>query len=556
MIDKIRTKDDLLSENEELRTRLELAENTIHAIQSGEVDAVVVSGPEGENVYTLTGADRTYRILIEAMNEGALVLSPEGVIIYCNRTFAAMLDMHVNQVLGHPIYDFIHDEDTKPLRNMLEQAPLNNGRREINLKRGKTIAVPTLFSIGNIDKEEEKSVSAVVMDLTERKNTEIKLENYQKNLENLVISRTSELTKAYEKLAATEKSLINIINSIKDTFIAITKDWRISYINETAKKDFLGYTRKNQKNLIGNVIWTEFPEIQNTILYEYFYYVMNNNTPKYFEFNYAKSAKWYMISVYPHADGITVYCSDISERKQIERSLKERTIELEESNKELEAFAYSISHDLRAPLRTLDGFSQAILEDYKDILDKTGRDYLQRIRNATQKMSNITEGMLKLSEVIRYEPHWESVSISDMVTMIVQDLKEKDPERDVEFFIAQNVSTRSDPSLLNIALYNLLENAWKFSSKSQRAKIEFNVINVDNEKIYFVKDNGIGFDMKYAQNLYQPFQRLHTDNDFSGHGIGLATVQRVIRRHGGKIWAESEIGKGTTFYFTLGDSDL
>lgn len=244
---------------------------------------------------------------------------------------------------------------------------------------------------------------------------------------------------------------------------------------------------------------------------------------------------------------------DISERKKAEDELKRYSTELEASNKELEAFAYSLSHDLRAPLRALDGFSQAVLEDYKDILDAAGIDYLMRIRGAAQNMAQITEGMLKLSEVIRYELHWEKVSLSDIVSVIAHDLNEKDPERVIEFAIEKNITVRGDPSLLHIALYNLLENAWKYSIKSSRTIIEFSSITMDNINVYLVKDNGIGFDMHYTDKLFQPFQRLHPNSDYQGQGIGLATVQRVISRHGGKIWADSEIGKGTTFYFTLGD---
>lgn len=241
---------------------------------------------------------------------------------------------------------------------------------------------------------------------------------------------------------------------------------------------------------------------------------------------------------------------DISDRKQAEDDLKRYTDELEVSNKELEAFAYSLSHDLRAPLRALDGFSQAVLDEYNDKLDDTGRDYLNRIRAATQNMAQITEDMLKLSHVIRNEIHKETVSLSDMVSEIASGLSEADPERNFEFVIAPNVTAFGDRSLLHIALYNLIENAWKFSANSFQTRIEFATENQSAGKVYWIKDNGIGFDMQFSDKLFQPFQRLHI-NEFKGHGIGLANVQRVIRRHGGEVWADSEIGKGTSIYFTL-----
>ena len=268
---------------------------------------------------------------------------------------------------------------------------------------------------------------------------------------------------------------------------------------------------------------------------------------------------WVLISASPIAYGgaqaVMVTIQNISDRKKADDDLKRYAAELALSNKELETFAYSLSHDLRAPLRALDGFSQAVLDDYYDKLDDVGKDYLARIRGAAQNMAQITEDMLKLSRVIRYELRWETVNLSDTVSEIAQSLLDKEPERKVVFEIAQDINAHGDSSLLHIALYNLVENAWKFSAKVAQPRIEFSVIRQDQTEVYYVKDNGAGFDMQYSDKLFQPFQRLHADRDFPGHGIGLATVQRVIRRHGGRIWAESEPGKGTIIYFTLGDDE-
>lgn len=265
---------------------------------------------------------------------------------------------------------------------------------------------------------------------------------------------------------------------------------------------------------------------------------------------------WVLINASPIAYGgaqaVMSTMQDISGRKQAEDELKRYAADLELSNKELESFAYSLSHDLRAPLRALDGFSQAVLDEYSDKLDDTGRDYLERVRGAAQNMAQITEGMLKLSQVIRCELRWETVDLSGTVSEIARGLIEKSPDIHYEVVIAPGVFARGDPSLLQIALYNLIENAWKFSAKSPDAKIEFATYMQDRTPVYFIRDNGIGFNMQYTDKLFQPFQRLHASADFPGHGIGLATVQRVIRRHGGTIWAESEQDKGTTIYFTLG----
>jgi PAS domain S-box-containing protein len=239
------------------------------------------------------------------------------------------------------------------------------------------------------------------------------------------------------------------------------------------------------------------------------------------------------------------------ERSRNEQSLKRYTVELESANKELESFAYSVSHDLRTPLRTLDGFSEMVIMEYGDKLDETGKDYLNRIRKASQHMSQITEDILKLSRITRAEMHKGQVNLSEMTASIAEELKEHQPERQAEFIIVPDLIVNGDKALLEILLRNLLDNAWKYSGKCPDTRIEVGANRRDGKMVYFIKDNGVGFDMKYYDKLFQPFQRLHTSKDYPGTGIGLATAARVIHRHSGKIWAESEIGKGTTFYFTL-----
>ncbi|SPF38245.1 putative Histidine kinase [Syntrophobacter sp. SbD1] len=221
------------------------------------------------------------------------------------------------------------------------------------------------------------------------------------------------------------------------------------------------------------------------------------------------------------------------------------------ANRELEAFAYSVSHDLRAPLRSIAGFSHLLMEDYFDKLDEDGRDSLDRIFAATGKMGGLIDDLLNLSRLTRAEMTRTQVNISRMVRKIAEAKKKSQPERDVEFVIQDHLSVEGDGQLLNVALENLVENAWKFTGKSISAQIEFGTVNEDGKLIYFIKDNGIGFDMEYAGKLFQPFQRVHAMNEFPGTGIGLATVKRIIERHGGRVWIEAEAGKGTTVYFTL-----
>jgi len=235
----------------------------------------------------------------------------------------------------------------------------------------------------------------------------------------------------------------------------------------------------------------------------------------------------------------------------LEQKVAERTSELTAVNKELEAFSYSVSHDLRAPLRSVDGFSQALLEDYGDKFDETGTDYLHRVRNATQNMAQLIDDLLSLSRITRGEVVSKELDLSDLVLDIAEKYKMEEPERQMDFVIAEKVKANGDERLLRAMLENLISNACKFTSNEPITKIEFGITRINDEDAYFIRDNGVGFDMAYADKLFGAFQRLHSKAEFPGTGIGLATVQRIIHKHGGRIWAESELGKGATFYFTI-----
>jgi len=247
----------------------------------------------------------------------------------------------------------------------------------------------------------------------------------------------------------------------------------------------------------------------------------------------------------------TAIIRDITERKRVEDTLRRHTAQLEVANAELDAFAYSVSHDLRAPLRGIDGFSQALLEDYAERLDVTGKDYLARVRSASQRMATLIDDLLNLSRVTRHQMHVAAVDLSALARGIAADLQKGDPERRAEFIIAPGLQVQADPGLMRVVLQNLLENAWKFTGKRPHARIEVGSATHDGRPAYFVRDNGAGFDMTYVHKLFGAFQRLHGAQEFDGTGVGLATVQRVIHRHGGRVWAEGAVDGGATFYFTL-----
>ncbi|MBP7634371.1 HAMP domain-containing protein [Candidatus Ozemobacteraceae bacterium] len=256
---------------------------------------------------------------------------------------------------------------------------------------------------------------------------------------------------------------------------------------------------------------------------------------------------------------ITVLCHSVNQMADalenhtstLEQRVRERTVQLESSNQELEAFAYSVSHDLRAPLRGIDGWSLALLEDYTDKLDEKGKQYLSRVRSETQRMGQLIDELLQLSRVNRSPFQPQDVNLTEMAQTIASRLRESNAGRNLDFSIEPGLVVRGDSALLEIALNNLMDNAVKFTGPCSEARIEFARVVIDGKPAFSVRDNGVGFDMAYYSKLFGAFQRLHKASEFPGTGIGLATVARIIHRHGGSIWASSEPGKGATFQFTL-----
>ena len=250
--------------------------------------------------------------------------------------------------------------------------------------------------------------------------------------------------------------------------------------------------------------------------------------------------------------GASKLARDISERKRAEEALARAKEAAEAASRELESFSYSVAHDLRAPLRGIDGFSQVLLEDYSEKLDAEGQRYLGRVRESAQHMGQLIESLLNLARVTRGDIRRERVDLGALARATAERLRSAQPERDVDIQIGDGLRVEGDARLLGLVLENLLANAWKFTRNEAEARIELGVRQDNGQATFFVRDNGAGFDMKFAAKLFGVFQRLHNPSEFEGTGIGLATVQRIVTRHGGRIWAEAEVGSGATFFFTLG----
>jgi len=394
---------------------------------------------------------------------------------------------------------------------------------------------------------------------------------FQVNGEPIVIVSSRDITE--RKRAQSDLLKLNsAVEQAHDGIAIFGSETRtISYINE-AYANMLGYSKEeligtgyrhlnsrllnSQRPTLGEVLNANDPNIQ-TVEIEH---LRKDGTlvPALVSFAHIKNRRG------KHIDVIVV-AKDITEQKLLEQEREKHRQQLEDmikdlnrtnvqiaaTNKELEAFNYSVSHDLRSPLRSIDGFSQALLEDYADVLDDDGKNYLGRVRKASQRMGQLIDDLLGLSRLTRGKMNHETVDLRAMAQVVAEELQMQDTKRKVDFTISEGITVDADARMLRVVLNNLLGNAWKFTSKNPQAKIELGITESADGKTFFVKDNGVGFNMAYVNKLFGAFQRLHGMNEFPGNGIGLATVQRVINRHGGKTWAQGEEGIGATFYFTL-----
>jgi len=493
----------------------------------------------------LRESEQKFRRLVEEMNDGYCVVQGSRVV-FANARSAEMFGYTPDEVIGRTVQELLPSGTVSELSEVRAKRQLGDTvpqQYETTLVSKDGTTRPVELGTRVIDYAGERALSVVIRDISERKQAE-------------------------EVLGESEEKYRTILEDIEDGYYEVDIAGNFTFFND-ALCGIIGYSKDEMMGMNNR----QYMDEENA---KKVYQAFNR---AYTTGKHAKEFRWEIIrkdgtkrfveasvslkrGSQAEPIGFRGIVRDITERKQAEEEIHrlneeleqrviERTTQLQAVNKELEAFAYSVSHDLRAPLRSIDGFSQVLLEDYTGKLDEEGKDYLHRVRSASQRMAELIDDILSLSRVTRSEMRRETVDLSALAQTIAMELQQSQPERQVEFIITPGLVATGDAHLLRVALENLLGNAWKFTRSRAPARIEFGYAETSGQSVYFVRDNGVGFDMTYADKLFGAFQRLHSPSEFEGTGIGLATVQRIIHRHGGNIWAESAVDQGATFHFTL-----
>lgn len=475
--------------------------------------------------------------MIESMPGIVYFYTEEGRFLRWNRNFSAVSGYTSGEITRmHPL-DFFSEVE-KPLiaAKIAEVFATGASFAEASLTTKTGESIPYFFTGKRLVFGGENCLVGVGIDVTERHRAE-------------------------EALRKSEERYRSTLDGMMEGCQLLDFDWRYLYANDAAT----AHNRRPASEMLGRSMREVWPGIEATEVHAMLRRCMTERRALHMETEFTfpdGGSGWFDVQGQPSPEGIAVLSIDITERKLaqaellalnagLEARVAERTVELQALNAELESFCYSVSHDLRAPLRGIAGFTQLLEEGCGDALDETNRDYFRRILSATNRMGELIDDLLKLSRVTREELRPREIDLSGLGRTVADELRAATPDRATEILISDGLAARGDPRLLRIVLENLLGNAWKFTAKTSSPRIEFGARNEGRERVFFVRDNGAGFEMQYAGKLFAPFQRLHRVAEYPGTGIGLATVQRIIHRHGGRVWAEAETGRGATFFFTL-----
>jgi PAS domain S-box-containing protein len=488
-------------------------------------------------------SEERFRRFVESLNDVVYALDRDGTFVYCSPAIERVSSFTAEEVIGHPFAEFVHADDMAGVADIFArilagepcQSEFRVLDRDGQLRWVHASVAPTIEEGAVI------GVTGVMSEITARRRT-------------------------LEALYESEARYRTLIELSPDSIVVHTEG-RMVYANEAALK-LAG--AEDPAELLGRPLLELVHESSREMAIERIRRMLRDGEParrveeKFLRLDGSVIDVEVIASpiVFRGMPSIQVIIHDITERRKVqeeirklnedlEQRVRDRTAELVAANRELEAFSYSVSHDLRAPLRVIEGFSRMFLEDYGDRLDDTANGYLQKIHSTSTRMDGLIHDLLSFSRMARTAMTIERVDLSAIACSVVEEFRHQRSGRDARFDIEDGMVVEGDGVLLRTVVENLLGNAWKYTSRKAKAHIAFASERRDGEKVYFVRDDGAGFDMRFAHKLFRPFQRLHAVGDFEGTGIGLATVQRIVERHGGRVWAESEPDRGSTFRFTL-----
>jgi PAS domain S-box-containing protein len=550
------TKRELIQEISDLKSKLTESQETLRAIQSGEIDAIVINSNGIEQIYTLKGAEEPYRILFEQMNEGAITISDDRSILYCNHSFAELVRTPLDKIIGTDFERYVHPSDKTAFRKLLNDSIKRPGREELMLVARDGYRMPVQLSISAISKSDARTFCMIAADLKVRIQAEADLERVNIELEQRVEERTSELESASKGLQETSDFLEKLLDNANAPIIVWDPSFKITKFNHA----FEHLTEYVADEVIGRQLAILFPEetklastaqIRRTIVGEHWESV---EIPIKRKDGTTRTVLWNSATIFQSGSSQVLATiaqgQDITGRKRTEEMLKEYSMKLENSNEELQQFAYVASHDLQEPLRMVSNYLSLLDRNYKAKLDPKAQEYINIAVDGGERMHKLITDLLEYSRVGTQGEDFVLVDMNAVAAKTIEILKAPIEETKAEITLETLPSVVADESQMVQVMQNLIGNALKFHGpKPPRI-----IVSASQDAKYWtfaVKDNGIGLNMQYADKIFMMFERLHNRGEYPGTGIGLAITKKIIERHGGRIRVVSEEGKGATFLFTI-----